>query len=138
MSPTTITICATCGYDPQAPDAPRRGSRFAAAVEQALAERGEAARHLRLRRTNCLMACKRACTALVRAPGKYAYVIGDLGGDPAAEAGGDSSAERQAADTLIAFAAGHQASADGVVPYKQWPEGIKGRFIARTPPPDEG
>ena len=134
MSPTTITVCATCGYDAQAPDAPRRGSRFAAAVEQALAERGDAARQLRLRRTNCLMACKRGCAALVRAPGQYAYVIGDLAADPA----GGSSADRQAADTLIAFAAGHQASADGVVPYKQWPEGIKGRFIARTPPPDEG
>ncbi|ATE59276.1 DUF1636 family protein [Thauera sinica] len=117
----TLTLCSTCGYDPAAPEAERPGERFARRIEARIAERGAPA--LRLERTACLMACKRHCTAALRAPGKYAYVLGDF------------AADDDAADALLDYVARYQASDTGVVPYKQWPEGVRGHFIARLPPP---
>ena len=120
---TTLIVCATSGYDPAAPTAERPGERFARQLEARLAERGAPAP--RLQRTACLMACKRHCSVALRAPGKYAYVLGGFAPSAAA------------ADALLDYAAGYQASDTGVVPFKQWPEGVKGHFIARMPPPGD-
>jgi predicted metal-binding protein len=68
------------------------------------------------------MACTRHCTVHLRAAGKINYVIGDF--EPTA----DSAA------TLLDYIAKYQLSATGQVPYNTWPQGIKGHFIARTPP----
>jgi len=38
------------------------------------------------------------------------------------------------AQALLTFANAYAASADGEVPYTEWPKGMLGRFIARTPP----
>ncbi|MBC9072945.1 DUF1636 domain-containing protein [Thauera sp. CAU 1555] len=119
----TLIVCATCGYDAAAPDGERPGERFARQLEARLAARPAPA--LRLERTACLMACKRHCTVALRAPGKYAYVLGDFAPDAAA------------ADALLDYAAGYQAAERGVVPFKQWPEGVKGHFVARVPPPGD-
>ena len=32
------------------------------------------------------------------------------------------------------YAVAYAASEEGVVPYRQWPEGVKGHFIVRVPP----
>ena len=70
----------------------------------------------------CLFACSRHCTVHIRAPGKIGYVLGDFTPDaPAAQA-------------ILAYAAHHAASAEGQVRYADWPEGVKGHFITRTPP----
>ena len=39
-----------------------------------------------------------------------------------------------AAIGFLGYAVAHAASADGDVPYGQWPEGVKNHFITRTPP----
>ncbi|MBT0962572.1 DUF1636 family protein [Denitromonas iodatirespirans] len=119
MTPT-LTVCATCGNDPARPEAIRPGERLARSLEAALAECGDSL--LRLERTACLMACQRRCTALLRAPGKIGYVIGDLQPDAAS------------VQALLDYIAGYRLSTDGLVPYKAWPDGIKGHFIARIPP----
>lgn len=114
---TTLMLCETCGHDPAQPDAVRPGARLAAEVEALAA--GEAG--LCVRRTRCLMACQRRCTALLRAPGKIAYVLGDLRPD------GDSAA------ALLDYARHYRQSVTGQVPFRDWPAGIKGKFIARIP-----
>ena len=39
-----------------------------------------------------------------------------------------------AAHAILEFSLRHAASEEGVVPYGQWPDGVKGHFITRTPP----
>lgn len=70
----------------------------------------------------CLFACGAACAVHVRAAGKIGYVLGGFIPDD------------DAARALLTYAARHAASEEGVVPYGQWPEGVKGHFIVRVPP----
>ena len=39
----------------------------------------------------------------------------------------------EAAEAIVDFARRYAASPDGAVPYRDWPEGMKGHFIARLP-----
>ena len=70
----------------------------------------------------CLFACTSHCTVHIRAPGKMGYLLGRF------------SPTREAAMALLDYAAAHLRSRDGVVRFSEWPEGVKGHFIARLPP----
>ena len=70
----------------------------------------------------CLFACQRHCTVHVRGPGKVGYVLGDFIPDA------------DAARAILDYALRHAASEEGVVRYAEWPQGVKGHFIVRTPP----
>lgn len=116
-----VIVCETCRRPDVAAGEARAGAAFAAALEAALAAETALA-GTRLRRIRCLMACRRACTVHLRAPGKMGYVLGAFGPEPELTA------------ALIAYLHQYHQSADGIVPYRHWPEGIKGKFIARVPP----
>ena len=126
---TEITICDSCKFPGGAPtrDGLSAGEVFLAALERALADLDEPDRaRLKLRRFSCLMNCSRSCSAGVAAAdgsAKVSYVLGDF--EPGADA----------AEALIGYALGHAESDTGVVPYKTWPQGVKGHFVARVPPP---
>ena len=70
----------------------------------------------------CLFACQRHCAIHIRAPGRIGYVLGDFAPDA------------DAARAILEFAKRHAASEEGVVACGQWPDGVKGHFITRTPP----
>lgn len=116
-----LVVCETCGYDEQRPEAVRPGELLAQALEAQLAATPNDHRTPRLQRFRCLMACKRHCVVQLRAPAKIGYVIGDFAPDTAAAA------------TLLDYSRKYLLSESGQVPYKEWPEGIKGKFIARIP-----
>jgi predicted metal-binding protein len=116
---TTITICDTCkreGWD--AASGATDGEVLAALVEAA----AEGTPDVETRRHSCLMGCAGACNVTLQAPGKMAYTLGRF--DPVAEA----------AEGIVAYAAGHAASPTGVVPFREWPQAIKGHFVTRHPP----
>lgn len=115
---TTLIVCETCGRDAANPDVVRPGELLAQAIESALQCNK---RDLRLKRFSCLMACSRSCTVQLRGEGKMGYVIGDL--TPSAEV----------VQSLLAYSDKYHTSDTGVVPYKEWPEEIKGKFVARIP-----
>ena len=121
---TTLFICDTCRYRPDARecDGKTGGVIFAEHVERCVEELRIT--DLALSRTSCLMACTRHCTVHLRAPAKIGYVIGDF------EPSGASAA------VLLDYVRKYQQSETGQVPYKLWPPGIKGHFIARMPPHD--
>ena len=120
---TTLLLCETCGQDAAAPSAVRKGELFAAEVEGLLQEQLAAgAPPLLIKRTRCLKACQRHCTAVLQAPGKIAYVLGDF------------QPEREAAEALLDYSRQYQQSDTGQVPFRTWPAGIKGKFVARIPP----
>ncbi|SEA84539.1 DUF1636 family protein [Rubrimonas cliftonensis] len=116
-----VTVCDSCGWSADAAPGDTPGAAFAAEVEAAAAGRGD----VRVRRFSCLMNCERGCSAAVSdvAGAKVAYVLGDF------------TPNADAARALVDYAALHAASASGVIAFRNWPEGVKGRFVARLPPP---
>lgn len=120
---TWITICDTCkrpGWE-QGDMRQTDGERLAELIE-ARAAGGP----IRTRRQSCLMGCSHGCNLAIQAPGKIAYAIGGFAPDAAA------------AEAILAYALAHERSETGQVPYRQWPEGIKGHFVSRLQPlPDD-
>lgn len=119
---TWITVCETCkrpesgAVDADGTD----GERLATLLEEAAAGR------LAIRRFSCLMGCARACNVTIQAAGKIGYSLGDF-----------APAEETAA-AIIDYAVLHQESPTGQVPYRSWPQGVKGHFASRHPAlPDE-
>jgi predicted metal-binding protein len=115
-----ITICDTCkrpGWDPAAAEM-TDGERFAILVEA----EAVATVRVRTRRVSCTMGCERACNVVVQGRGKFGYSLGMF--EPGTEA----------AAAIVAWAALHAESETGQVPYRQWPQGVKGHFVSRQAP----
>lgn len=119
---TTIFVCDTCSFSAEAKtDADGRtgGEILAALVERA----AEGADGIEVRRQSCLMGCEHPCNTAIAAEGKLTYVLGRF------------SPDTGSAEAVVAYARLHRASESGQVPFKQWPAGVKGHFIARVPAP---
>ena len=116
---TTITVCDTCRREARKElrDEPSCGEGLLAEITRA-AEATE----VEVRQASCLMGCERACNIAISADDKLTYVLGRF--DPTAEA----------AEAIVEYAQGHAASVSGAVPFRQWPQGVKGHFVARVPP----
>lgn len=117
---TWITICDTCKRDDWDARAPEQtdGEVFADLIEAAAA----GAEGVKTRRHSCLMGCARGCNVAIQAPKKLTYTVGEF--EPTAEA----------AEAVVGYAALHAQSESGQVPYRQWPQAIKGHFVTRHPP----
>lgn len=117
---TWITVCDTCRRDRDAPliAGETDGARLAGLVEAA----ATATERVAVRRHACLMGCSGGCTVAIQARGKIAYTLGDFAPDAAA------------AEAVVAYACAHAQSGSGQVPYRAWPEGVKGHFVSRHPP----
>lgn len=116
---TWITICDTCKTLGQknTDTAQSDGEKLAALIEQHATTTG-----LRTRRTSCMMGCNHGCNITIQATGKLAYTLGRF------------SPDDKAARAIVSYATQHAASTNGQVPYRQWPEAIKGHFITRHQP----
>lgn len=120
---TWITICDTCKQDgwEDGDMVLSDGERLAALIE-AKCQNGP----VKTRRVSCLMGCQHACNVSIQAPGKIAYTLGAF--EP----------KDAAAEAIISYAQAHAQSPTGQVPFRQWPDAIKGHFITRHQPlPEE-
>ena len=113
---TTLHVCITCraGETP-AEDAPRPGALLHAALTATDAPDG-----VRIVPVECLSACSQGAAVALSAPGKWSYVYGRLGQDDAAE--------------ILAGAAAHAATDDGLVPWRARPVIFRKQSLARIPP----
>ncbi len=123
---TTITICDTCkreGWDAET-QKQTDGEALADLVETAATAAGGI---VKTRRFSCLMGCDRACNVTIQAEGKLNYTLGQF------------TPSTDVAEALVTYAALHAASTSGQVPYRDWPQAIKGHFTTRHPslPADE-
>jgi predicted metal-binding protein len=119
-----VVVCSTCraSTDAREDEAGQRGGAvLAEAMRIVQAEEPELA-GVAVQEMPCLFACKRHCAVHIRAPGKVGYVLGDF------------TPDREAARAILTYAVRHAASEEGVVRYAEWPHGVKGHFIVRTPP----
>ncbi len=117
---TWITICDTCkreGWD-QSEMEQTDGEEFAALIEAT----ATGLSGVKTRRVSCLMGCQNSCNVAVQADGKLAYTIGSF--EPT----------QDAAAGIVAYAMAHNQSETGQVPYREWPQAIKGHFVTRHPP----
>lgn len=117
---TWITTCDTCKREGwEAGDmALTDGESLASLIEVA----ATGLRDVRTRRVSCLMGCKNACNVAIQGAGKLNYTLGAF--EPTTEA----------ASGIVAYAMAHAASDTGQVPYREWPQEIKGHFVTRHPP----
>ncbi|MGJ8587272.1 MAG: DUF1636 family protein [Yoonia sp.] len=117
---TWITICDTCKQDEwDAGDMTQTDGEVLAGLIEAVATGVEA---VKTRRVSCLMGCKNACNVAIQGEGKLNYTLGTF--TPSAEA----------AEGIVAYAAAHAESETGQVPYRTWPQAVKGHFVTRHPP----
>lgn len=121
---TWITICDTCkreGWE-DGDITHTDGELLAALVETA----ADGLTNVKTRRVSCLMGCTRACNVAIQGQGKLNYTLGAF--TPTADA----------AAGIVTYAKAHADSDTGRVPYRDWPETIKGHFVTRHPPlPDD-
>lgn len=116
---TWITVCDTCKTDAwQEGDSHTDGERLAGMIEVAT----DGLEQVSVRRHSCLMGCARACNVAIQANGKLCYTLSGF------------AAETDAAEAVADYAALHAESPTGQVPYRQWPQGVKGHFATRHPP----
>jgi predicted metal-binding protein len=124
---TWITICDTCkrpGWDDSIAAA---GGLTDGAALAALIETAATGTPVRTRRVSCTMGCERACNVIVQGAGKIGYSMGTFEPLP------------DVAQAIVDYAALHHASETGQVPYKTWPQPVKGHFVSRhLPLPAEG
>ena len=120
---TWITICDTCKRDDwdEATDERRPGEDLAERVE-----RQAAGRDVKTRRVSCLMGCTHGCNVAIQAAGKLNYTLGRFTPDDASAA------------AIVDYAEMHAQSETGQVPFRQWPQGVKGHFVTRHPPLPDG
>lgn len=117
----TLTVCTTCKYKPLQPfddEGKSGGLRLAEAIEAELGNRNGKARVIR---HECLWNCRNHCSVLIRSPGKPGYLVGRFEGEPSAAA------------AILDWTEAYAQSPEGKVPYRSWPEGMKGHFILNIP-----
>ncbi len=116
---TWITICDTCKRDgwETGDMALTDGERLADMIEARAKDST-----VKTRRNSCLMGCTHGCNVAIQAAGKLAYTVGNF------------TPDETTADAIVTYAELHAESDRGQVPYRQWPQDIKGHFITRHQP----
>lgn len=119
-----IVACSTCRFSADAREdeqSVRGGARLAEALRTMQASDLRYAA-VAVQDMPCLFACTDHCTVHLRAPGKVSYVLGRF------------TPDSDAARAILDYAVQYADSEHGRVPFKQWPDGVKGHFITRSPP----
>ncbi|WP_298091930.1 DUF1636 domain-containing protein [uncultured Sphingomonas sp.] len=120
----SLVVCDTCRFSTDAREdeqGRRGGARLAAALRAVQASDPRYAA-VAVETMPCLFACTEHCTVQLRAPAKVGYVLGRF------------TPDADAARALLDYAVAYAQSEHGRVPFKAWPEGVKGHFIVRIPP----
>ena len=119
-----VVACTTCRHSAdhrEGPDGLRGGDQLVAALRR-VQQADSAFAGVAVQEMPCLFACAEFCTIHLRAPGKVGYVLGRF--EPSEDA----------ARAILEYAPRYAESEMGQVPFRDWPAGVKGHFITRTPP----
>jgi predicted metal-binding protein len=114
-----IVACETCGGAQREADGRSRGEHLIEQLQRELAARGDVG--VDCTSVRCLWACKRSCAVMLRSAGRAGYVIVDLPPDEVS------------ARALLDYTGLYLQTEDGAVPFKAWPQALKGHFHCRLP-----
>ncbi len=116
MAGTVITVCTTCRAGmPTDAEGPRPGAQLFEALQEQLPD------GVTIRPVECLSACSNGCSVVLSGgAGKWTYVYGNLTLDHVPQ--------------ITAGAAAYDATADGLVPWRERPEVFRKQSLARIPP----
>jgi len=70
----------------------------------------------------CMWNCTKPCSVVLQDEARYSYITGS------------NTPDEEQAEALVQWFDAHGATEDGQVPFKQWPQKMRGHFIARIPP----
>jgi predicted metal-binding protein len=120
---TILSVCTRCNWTRTEAerDGVRGGARLIEAVRTATASLPDAV--VRVRPVACMSNCKRACTVVLSAPGKFTLMFGDLDPDAA-------SAE------VVDCARLHHGRPGGFLARAERPPLLRAGILARIPPPE--
>ena len=119
----SLVVCTTCKFSPEsklAPDGRTGGETLLAHLRDALQASGRD--DLAIEPQACLWNCTRPCSVVMRDDQRFSYVTGG------------NSPTREQAEAVIAWFDAHGQTETGEVPFKLWPDKMRGHFIARIPP----
>jgi predicted metal-binding protein len=71
---------------------------------------------------SCLWNCTQSCSVVIRDSERFSYVTGR------------HVPTEQQAEAILAWFDMHGKTETGEVPFRDWPDAMRGRFIARIPP----
>jgi predicted metal-binding protein len=119
----SLVFCTTCKF----PDGRKLNEAGQSAGQVLLAEM-RALLHDR-GRTNvdvveqvCLWNCTQSCSVAIRDTERFSYITGR------------HVATRAQAEAILAWFDAHGKTETGEVPFRQWPDAMRGHFLARIPP----
>jgi predicted metal-binding protein len=115
-----LICCETCGSADRETHGSSRGEQLLAQL-RTLHRAQHASLDARISSVRCLWACSRSCALHIRSAGRHGYILCEL------DAGADT------AQALLEYASLYAESADGAVPYKRWPQALRGHFLCRVP-----
>jgi predicted metal-binding protein len=118
----SIVFCTTCRHsaeDKFDADGRTGGEALVQHMRDLLSERG---RDVLIETQACLWNCKRHCSVFIRDDRRFSYFMGD------------HAPTRAQAEAILDWFDMHDATATGEVPFRQWPQAMRGHFIARVPP----
>ena len=119
----SLVVCTTCKFSPDsklAPDGRTGGEILIGHLGDVLQEAGR--EDLRIETQACLWICTRPCSVVMRDSQRFSYVTGG------------NAPTRAQAEAVIAWFDLHGQSETGEVPFRQWPDAMRGHFITRIPP----
>ena len=117
-----IVMCSSCRLsadEKTGADGRTGGEKLIAHMRDAIEARGS---EVGLQTQVCLWNCKRHCSVVLRDDQRFTYFTG--GHEPT----------RQQAEAILDWFTAHGDSETGEVPFRQWPDRMRGHFIARIPP----
>jgi len=118
-----MVFCTTCRHsaaDKAGSDGRSGGETLIAHMRQVLRDKGRA--NAAIETQACLWNCKRHCSVILRDDRRFSYVTGD------------HVPERAQAEAILAWFDLHGETETGEVPFRDWPDRLRGHFIARIPP----
>lgn len=119
----SLIFCTTCKWsetEKVGPDGVTGGETLARTMEALIAETGRD--DVRVERQACLWSCTRHCNVWIRDEQRFSYIAGGF------------APKREAVEAILEWFDLHGATETGEVPFRTWPQGMRGHFIARLPP----
>ena len=117
--PVELVACFTCGGSARDAHGRTAGEQLLSQLHSLNEARSQSP--VAVTSVRCLWLCKRSCAVHLRAEGRVSYLLAEL--EPS----------EVTATALLDYASMYAASLDGAVPFKQWPQPLRGHFVARLP-----